>query len=150
MSLFICRNVSTHRRCTTGCTWRFMSSLFWFFISSLSTSALEEDLLQGVVTFFYLNHIFRWNAYHILAKWGPDSSFVIEANTKSRWPKSSRSQIVKLMDRGWVTRPRVKYQVKCQVEYRILGELLRLKVKFLFVSDNNWLWPILWCHSTIR
>ena len=56
----------------------------------------------------------------ISAMRGPDSRFVVEANTKSRWPKSSRSRIVKLVDRGGVTRPRVKYRV----EYQILGEFL--------------------------
>ena len=40
--------------------------------------------------------------YQILAKRGPDSRFVVEANTKSRWPKLSRSRIVKLMDRGHI------------------------------------------------
>ena len=35
----------------------------------------------------------------ISAKWGTDSIFAIEANTKSLWPKSSGSRIVKLMDR---------------------------------------------------
>ena len=44
--------------------------------------------------------------------------FIGEENTESQWPKLSRSRIVKLMDRGWVTRPRVEYWV----EYRILGE----------------------------
>ena len=68
---------------------------------------------------FYLNHIFRWKVYQILAKWGPDSSFVIETNTKSRWPKSSWSRIVKLMDRGWVTQPRVEYWVEYQVKYLV-------------------------------
>ena len=43
-----------------------------------------------------------------------------------------------MMDRGRVTRPRVKYQVKYQgkyrVEYRILGEFLSIKVEFLLNS----------------
>ena len=40
----------------------------------------------------------------ISAKRGPDSRFIVEANTKCP-SKSSRSQIVNLMDRGRVTRP---------------------------------------------
>ena len=62
----------------------------------------------------------------ISAKWGPDSRFVVEANTKIWWPKSSRSRIVKLMDWGRVTRP--------WVEYRILGEFLGIR---LGLKSNN-------------
>ena len=51
-------------------------------------------------------------AYQISAHRGPDSRFVVEANTRSRQPKSSRSRIVKLMDRGQVTQPRVEYRVQ--------------------------------------
>ena len=53
----------------------------------------------------------------ISGKRGPDSRFIIEANTKSRGRKSSRSQIVNLMDRGRVTRPQVEYRVEYQVDY---------------------------------
>ena len=72
---------------------------------------------------------------------GSDSRFVVEANSKSWWPKSSRSRIVKLMDRGRVTRPRVEYRVKYRVkywfEYRMLGEFLSIKVEFLLDSGNK-------------
>ena len=70
---------------------------------------------------------FEMTAYQISAKWGPDSRFVVKANTRSRQPKSSRGCIVKLMDQGQVTRPRVEYRVQYWVEYWvkfwILGQL---------------------------
>ena len=72
--------------------------------------------------------------YQISAKQGPDLRFVVKVNTKSQWPKSSLSQIVKFMDRGWVTRPWVEYRVKYQVEYWILGEFLSKKVKFYSIQ----------------
>ena len=56
----------------------------------------------------------------ISAKRGPDSSFVVKPNTKSLWPKSSWSRIVKLMDRGRVTQPRVEYRGEYQGEYRVI------------------------------
>ena len=43
---------------------------------------------------------------------GSQLEIVIEANTKSWWPKSSQSRIVKLMDWGQVTQSRVEYQVE--------------------------------------
>ena len=43
--------------------------------------------------------------YQISAKRDPYSRFVVEANTKSGWPKSSWSPKVKLMDQGRITRP---------------------------------------------
>ena len=52
---------------------------------------------------------YTFHSWQISTKRGPDSRFVIETNTKSWWPKSSRSRIVKLMDRDWVTQPRVEY-----------------------------------------
>ena len=58
------------------------------------------------------------NLHQISANWGPDSTFAVEANTKTLCPKSSLFWLVKMMDRGWVIRPLVEYWV----EYRILGE----------------------------
>ena len=82
----------------------------------------DEKYLRSSKTFIspcnnrpeYFEHTF---SEQISAKWGPDSKFVVKANTKSWWPKSSRSRIVKLMDQGQVTQPQVEYWV----EYRILG-----------------------------
>ena len=83
----------------------------------------------------------------ISAKRGPNSRFVIEANTKSLWPKLSWSQKVKLMDRGRVTQPQVEYWV-------ISRAFFSTKVEFLLESGNKslykmhqsrviiWLWPI--------
>ena len=42
-----------------------------------------------------------------------------------------------MMDRGRFIRPRVEYRVKIQVEYRILGEFLSIKVEFLLDSGNK-------------
>ena len=43
---------------------------------------------------------------------GPDSRLVFEAIYKPLVPKPNSSQVIKLMDRGRVTRPRVKYRGK--------------------------------------
>ena len=56
-------------------------------------------------------------------------SFVIEANIKALYPKSSRSQLVKMMNRGPVIWGRVEYRV----DYQILGEFLGIKTKDLML-----------------
>ena len=86
--------------------------------------------------------IFNSGVYSIIlnqisAKRGLDSRFVVEANTKSWWPKLSQSRKVKLMDWGRVTRLRVEYRVEYQVKYWILGEFLIIKVKLLLDSGNK-------------
>ena len=62
-------------------------------------------------------HSFRTRQHQILAKWGPDSTFAAEENTKTQCPKSSQFRLVKMMDLGRVIRPRVEYRVEHQVEY---------------------------------
>ena len=73
--------------------------------------------------------------FQISANRGTDSRFVLESNHKSLKPKSSRSRIGKLKNRGRVSRGqveyRVEYRVDYRVDYRILGEFLSKKVEFL-------------------
>ena len=60
----------------------------------------------------------------ISAKRGTDSSFVVEANIIALLPKSSRSQLVKMMNRGRVIRGRVKYRVAYRVDYLVDYQIL--------------------------
>ena len=66
----------------------------------------------------------------ISAKQGPESTFAVEANTKTMCPKSSLFRLVNMMDRGRVIQPWVEYRV----DNRILGEFLSKKVEFILES----------------
>ena len=65
---------------------------------------------------FLKSKIFHlYSGDQISANRGPDSTFTVKANNKT-CPKSSRYQLVKIMDQGRFIRP--------GLEYRILGEFL--------------------------
>ena len=88
------------------------------------------DLLSSYILYDVMN------ANQISAKQGPDSRFVVKANTKSMWPKSSQSQIVKLMDR---------------VEYRVISQVFfSTKVEFLLESGKKSLYKMHQSRVIIR
>ena len=87
--------------------------------------------------------ILWWSTYQISANRGPDWRFDLEVNIKALISKPNSSRVIKLMDRGWVTRPRGKYQVENTI-LELLGKLLlvfytifRIKVKFWLESGNK-------------
>ena len=79
-----------------------------------------------------------WFARHqISAKRGPDSRFIVEANTKCPWPKSSRSQMVNLMDCGriWLDSTCI-HHIRLKYRYSTCG-----RVKLWTWLKYGWIWP---------
>ena len=74
--------------------------------------------------------------HQIPAKRGPDLRFVFEAIFKPLVPMSNGSRVIKLMDWGWVTRTRGKYQGKYWVTIGHFWVIRRIFIGVLNHKQN--------------
>ena len=102
----------------------------------------EEYWIKGVFRQSFVRQKYNLKLKQISAKRGPDSRFVIEANTKCLWPKLSQSRRVNLMDRGHIDTV-VQYNLAkfCYIIFWIISRVHKGLVEaFTFNSSLAIVW----------